>query len=77
MLLRVAQVSRAVCFYEWHKYTTLVGKLSAISWFTAFLDGSSTCIEDIVSRTKKNRSPCVLGGAEVNLDKMASSARKM
>ena len=33
---------RAVCLYEWHKSTMKVDKLSAIRWFTAFLDGSST-----------------------------------
>ena len=47
---------RAVCFYEWHKSTTHVDKLSAIRWFTAFLGGSSTACDDLVSR-KKNKTP--------------------
>ena len=47
---------RAVCYYEWHKSTTKVDKLSAIRWFTAFLDGSSTACDDLVSR-KKNKTP--------------------
>ena len=38
----------AVCVYEWQKRTTPhVDKLSAISWFTAFLDGNSTCCDDL------------------------------
>ena len=58
MFLRVAQVSRAVCFYEWQKYTTLMDKLSAASWFATLLDGSSTCIEDHDSRKKKQKFLC-------------------
>ena len=71
---QVAQVCMAMCFCEWHNHTTPVDKLSAISWFTAFLDGSSTFIDDLVSRKKK---PCVLGGEEINLNKMKSLTRKM
>ena len=79
---------RAVCFYEWHKYAGLCVSTSGTSTRRPWISFQqsvglqlSLMVLRLVSMTlspeKRTRSPCVLGGAEVNLDKMASSTRKM